>query len=142
MVISMKKKTEDLVNEIVAGNSISLYLDTNQNEFLEIPLHEYLKSLLLRKNLKVSQIVERSYKGEYVYQVFRGIKNPGRDVIICIALAMELGLDESQYLLRIARMPHLDVRNRRDSIIIFAINRKLTVPEANDILYEYNEVCL
>ena len=138
----MKKKTEDLINEIVTGMNISQYLDTNQEEFLDIPLHEHLKTLLSHTQLTVSQVVERSYRGEYVYQVFRGIKNPGRDVIICIALAMELNLEETGQLLRIARMPLLDARNRRDSIIIFAINRRLTVPDANDILYELQESCL
>lgn len=138
----MKKKTEDLINEIIAGENISLYLSTNQEEFLDITLHEYLKKLLSRTHLKVSQVVERACKGEYVYQVFRGIKNPGRDVIICIALAMGLNLEETGQLLRIAHLSHLDARNRRDSIIIFAINRKLTVPDTNDILYEFNEPCL
>lgn len=138
----MKKKTEDLMNEIVTGTNISGYFDTNQEEFLNIPLHEYLKGLLSCRQLKVSQIVNRSYKGEYVYQVFRGVKNPGRDVIVCIALAMELDLEETGQLLRIARMPLLDARNRRDSILIFAINRKLTVPDTNDILYEFQESCL
>lgn len=138
----MKKKTEDLVNEIISGTNISQYLDTNHDEFLDVPLHEHLKSLLSHTQLKVSQVVERSHRGEYVYQVFRGIKTPGRDVIICIALAMELDLEETGQLLRIARMPLLDARNRRDSIIIFAVNRKLTVPDVNDILYEFNEPCL
>lgn len=138
----MKKKTEDLMNEIIAGKDISLYMDKNQEEFLDISLHEHLKKLLLQSNLKVSQVVERSYKGEYVYQVFRGIKKPGRDIVLCIALAMGLNLKETGMLLRIARMPLLDVRNRRDSILIFAINRRLAVPDVNDILYEFQEACL
>lgn len=138
----MKKRTEDLVSEIITGADISFYIDTNQDEFLEISLHEHLKNLLLKKQLKVSQVVERSYKGDYIYQVFRGIKNPGRDIVLCIALAMELSLEETKLLLRIAHMELLDARNRRDSIIIFAVSRKLTVPETNDILYEFNEHCL
>lgn len=138
----MKKKTEDLINEIISSKNISLYLDTNQQEFIDIPLHDHLHNLLSKAQLKVSQVVERSCKGEYVYQVFRGIKNPGRDMTICIAIAMGLNLEETGQLLRIARVPLLDARNRRDSIIIFAINHKLTVPDTNDILYEFNEPCL
>lgn len=138
----MKKKTEDLVNEIVSGKDISQYLDSNTEEFLDIPLHVYLKSLLNNIQMKVSQVVERSFKGEYIYQVFRGIKNPSRDVLLCIALAMELNLEETERLLRIARMPSLDARNRRDSILIFSINRHLAVPDVNDILYQFNEPCL
>lgn len=138
----MKKNTEDLVNEIMTGTHISRYLTANEEEFLDISLHDYLQSLLSETQLKVSQVVDRSYKGEYIYQVFRGIKNPGRDILLCIALAMELDLDKTAYLLRIARTSLLDARNRRDSIIMFAIERKLSVPDTNDILYEFKEACL
>lgn len=138
----MKKTTEDLIHEITNCADISNYLETNKDEFLDITLSDYLQILLARTQLKISQVVARSYKGEYVYQIFRGIKNPGRDMLLCIALAMGLGPDEVKQLLRIAHLPYLDARNQRDSILIFAIGRKLTVPETNDILYELDEDCL
>ena len=74
--------------------------------------------------------------------MFRGIKNPGRDVVLCIALAMKLDLEETQHLLRIGRMACLDARNRRDSMVIFGIARGISVAEVNDILYEFGEECL
>lgn len=138
----MRKKTEDLMNEIVESKDISQYIDSNTEEFLDMPLHVYLKELLENTHLKVSQVVDLSCKGEYIYQVFRGIKNPSRDIILSIALAMKLDFDKTAHLLRIARMPLLDARNRRDSIVIFALNRKLAVPDTNDILYEFGEECL
>lgn len=138
----MKKSTEDLLNEIMESTQISQYLTENETEFLNMPLHLYLKQLLDVKGFKISQIAERSCKGEYIYQVFRGIKNPSRDVVLCIALALQLTCPNAIQLLRIARMPALDARNRRDSIILFALNRNLSVPETNDILYELGESCL
>lgn len=138
----MKKRTEDLLSEIMESTEINQYIIENEDEFLEMPLHLYLKQLLDETGLKVSQIAERSCKGEYIYQIFRGIKNPSRDVILCIALALQLACPDTNQLLRIARMPVLDARNRRDSIILFALNRKLTVPDTNDILYELEEPCL
>ena len=138
----MKKRTEDLINEILEKPNIASYFNDNPEEFLDIPLHRYLRSLLAERNLNVSQVAERSSRGEYIYHVFRGIKNPGLDVVLSIALAMELTLPETDRLLRIARMPLLDARNRRDSILMFALNRRLTVPDTNDILYEFDEACL
>ncbi|MCI8647724.1 MAG: XRE family transcriptional regulator [Firmicutes bacterium] len=137
-----KKKTEDLINEIVSGNDISQYIESNTDEFLDTPVHIYLKKQLSAAGLKVSQVADRSCKGEYIYQVFRGIKHPGRDILICIALAMELSLEETSHLLRIARMPLLDARNRRDSILIFSLKQALPVPDTNDLLYEFDEPCL
>ena len=138
----MKKKTEDLMNEIVESKDISQYLNANPNEFINTPLHAYLRELLQHTQLKVSQVADASYKGEYIYKVFRGIKNPSRNVLLSIALAMRLGLDKTRTLLRIAQVASLDARNRRDSIIIFALNRGMAVPDANDILYQYHEECL
>ena len=138
----MKKRTEDLIHEIKKNKNISTYIDTNQDEFLDTTLYQHLQNLLAETDLKISQVVTRSYKGEYIYQVFRGIKNPGRDMLLCIALAMELGVRKTAQLLRVARMPLLDARNRRDSVLIFALERKLTVPDTNDILYELEEECL
>ena len=138
----MKKKTEDLIHEITTSTDIAQYLTKNREELLDLPLHLYLKQLLSETDYKISQIADRSCKGEYIYQDFRGIKNPSRDVVLCIALALQLACPDTGQLLRIARMPALDARNRRDSVILFALNRKLSVPETNDILYELGEACL
>lgn len=138
----MKKNTEELVNEIIEGKNIAEYLDSNAEEFLDIPFCAHLKELLKKKGMRVSQVADGSNKGEYIYQVFRGIKSPGRDVVLCIALAMKLDLEETQYLLRIGRMVYLDARNRRDSIVMFGIVRGISVAEVNDILYEFSEGCL
>ena len=138
----MKKDTEDLINEIVEGKDVAEYLESNKEEFLDIPLFTYLKELLDKKGMRVAHVADASNKGEYIYQVFRGIKTPSRDVVLCIALAMKLDLTGTQYLLRIARMPYLDARNRRDSILIFGISRGISVVDVNDILHEFNEACL
>ena len=138
----MKKKTDELLNEITQSEDIAPYIYANQDEFLDTPLHVYLKELLSHTNLKVSQVAELSQKGEYIYQIFRGIKNPSRDVVLSIALAMNIGPEKTKQLLRIARLPALDARNRRDSIVLFALNRNLSVMETNDILYELKEPCL
>jgi len=74
--------------------------------------------------------------------VFRGIKNPSRDVVISIALAMKLNFEGTEKLLRVDRMPRLDARNRRDSIIIYALDQGLEVPDTNDVLYDFEELCL
>ena len=138
----MKKKTEDLVNEIISCKTMEYYLNTNQEEFLDMPLELYLKQLLKKKQMRVSQVVDASNKGEYIYQVFRGIKRPSRDIVLCIAMGMKLNPSETNYLLRVAGASPLDARKRRDSIILFALNRNLTVPDTNDILDEFQEAYL
>ena len=48
----MKKKTEDLVNEIISCKTMEYYLNTNQEEFLDMPLELYLKQLLKKKQME------------------------------------------------------------------------------------------
>ena len=56
----MKKNTQDLVNEIATTKNISQYMDSNQEEFIDIPLHVQLKKLLADTGVSVSRIVEKS----------------------------------------------------------------------------------
>lgn len=138
----MNKRTDELLHELEESKDVSRYLQDNHEEFLDMTLPELLQQLLEQQGLKTAQAVTLSCKGDYIYQVFRGIKNPSRDVLLCMALALSLSPEEADHLLRVARVLRLDPRNRRDSVLLFALRRKLTVPEANDLLYELHEPCL
>ena len=45
----MKKRTEDLIHEIMESKNISTYIDTNQDEFLDTTLYQHLQNLLAEK---------------------------------------------------------------------------------------------
>ncbi|MEA4896787.1 MAG: hypothetical protein VB067_11785 [Christensenellaceae bacterium] len=78
----------------------------------------------------------------YVYKVFAGKRKASRDILLAIALGMGLTLAEAQLLLRIAQTAQLDPRNRRDSVIIYALDRALTAEKANEVLYDVKEATL
>ena len=92
--------------------------------------------------MKIGTIATTSSLGDYVYKVFNGTRNPNRDVYIAIGIAMKLTYNEIQLLLRIAKYLVLDPRDRRDSIFIYAISKKLTVMETNEILFDLGEKIL
>ena len=73
----------------------------------------------------------------YIYQIMDGSKNPGRDKIIAIAIACEMTLAECQRALEISQEGILYAKSRRDSLIIYAINKKLTIMELNALLEEH-----
>ena len=60
--------------------------------------------------------------------------NPSRNKLLQIAFAMNLDLDSTQKLLKIANVGILYPRIKRDSIIIFALNKKLDFFECEDLL--------
>ena len=72
--------------------------------------------------------------GNYLYQVFNGLKSPGRDKLIQIALGFPLTLEETQYLLRLGGHSELYVRNSRDAFLMFAIEKRYEIQRVNALL--------
>ena len=134
------KKTDELFSELRGDSNIKNYLRRNQEEFV-IPLSDYLINLLTEKNLTKQAVIERSgIQREYAYHIFSGTKkNPSRPKILALALAMDLNLEKTQYLLRYAKQSPLYPRNPWDSIIISAIEQKLNVLQTNELLNQLGE---
>ena len=122
------KSTGELFAELKSEKNPADWRNRNQAEFI-LPLNEYLEKLLAEKNLSKQEVIIRSgLNREYAYHIFAGIKkNPSRQKLLALAIALELNLDEVQYLLRYARQGVLYPRNQWDAVIISAIEQKLSV---------------
>ena len=62
------------------------------------------------------------------------LKTPSRDKLIAIAFGMHLSGDETQKMLKISGNRELYARDARDAIILFCLQRKMVIYEANDLL--------
>lgn len=135
-----KKDTEKLLAEIKSDGDMQKFLSQNKNEMIK-PLHIYLAELLQAKNLNKAQVIKNSLLNtNYAYHIFEGKKtNPARDKIISLGLAMNLNLDEMQYLLRYAGIGALYPRNSRDAVIISAVEQNFSVFETNLLLEKLHE---
>ena len=140
----MNKTTDDLMNILMSKEDRPQYIEENSKEFLQSSLCQYLNQLQAEHGLKKGDIiadalVERSYG----YQIFSGRKEmPSRDVLISLAIAMKLSLDEAQSLLRIAHMAMLYPRVKRDSIILHSIAKHESVIQCNTSLESFGEPIL
>ena len=134
------KDTDELFVELREDNDIKNYLRRNRAEFVQ-PLSEYLANLLAQKQLSKQAVIERSgVQREYAYHIFSGLKkNPSRPKILALAFAMGLTLEETQYLLRYSKQSPLYPRNPWDSIIISAIDQRLSVLQTNELLSQLGE---
>ncbi|MFR7511186.1 MAG: hypothetical protein ACLUUN_02720, partial [Muribaculaceae bacterium] len=124
----MIKQTDELLKELGNTSDINQYLSTNRDELIEQNVAKYLNELLEKKeNLTKSKIIKSTSLSEsYIYDIFRGEKsNPSRNKLLQIAFAMSLDLETTQKLLKIAKVGILYPRIKRDSIIIFALNKNL-----------------
>ena len=137
------KSTGELFTELKEEKNIGDWRERNREEFIA-PLNEFLEKILREKNLTKQEVIYRSgLNREYVYHIFSGNKkNPSRPKVLALAIAMNLNLDEVQYLLRYARQGVLYPRNQWDSVIISAIEQNLSVWQTNELLHNLGEKIL
>ncbi len=132
----MKLKTTDELNhEIKAATDIEDFLSNNKEQMLSHTLPEHLNTLLIHKGISRADVVRGSLLDRaYVYQIFSGEKVPSRDKLIAIAFGLCLSLDETQKMLKLSGNRELYSRDERDALILFALQQKKDIFEANALL--------
>ena len=139
----LKKPTDDLMNELLKANNIKEYLKENSKYMVSDEIATYLNNIIAKKGLVKSEVIKKTEFSEVMgYQIFSGTRQPSRDSLICICNAMELSLDETQSLLKIAGFSALYPKIKRDSIIILGFNEGKPVNKINESLYESGEKTL
>ncbi len=130
-----KKNTQDLIEELKNDKLTSSFMQNNKDELTIPVLHEYLNSLLIRKNMSKTALIKNSgLDRHYVYHILSGKKNPSRDRLIILGIALRLDLNLMQDILRFAGFRELYVRDSKDLVIIYCINSCYSVMQTNDIL--------
>lgn len=137
----MRKDTEELENELAESQNLEEFFQDNEGNFQDFTLAQYLRYLLVDKNLSKAEVIAASELNQiYAYHIFAGRKkNPARPKILALALAMKLSVKETQYLLYYAGLEKLYVRNEWDSVIMYALANKLSVRSANELLSNFDE---
>lgn len=136
----MKNETMNLLNTLNSIDStkeLHDFLDTTDDN--NINFVTYFNDLCNKKNLKKSDLIFRSnINRTYGYQILSGDKKPSRDKIIQLCISANLTLKETNKCLILGNVNELYVKNPRDSILIFSINKNLSLFDINELLYEYN----
>ena len=135
-----RKPTEELLEKLAKTKQLDDYLKENKEFMVDSSLCELLNQLLKEKNCNKIEAIKGAELNEiYGYQIFSGKRIPSRDKLICIAIGIKLSLEETQTLLKSAGFAPLYPKHERDSILIFGIQGKNTVPQINMMLYERNQ---
>lgn len=133
----MKKSTEELLKILKNTSDISDYLEGQQENLNAESLPDTLNSLLEKKSISKSQCIQKSgLDRTYCYQIFSGVKRPSRDKLLALCIAMQLTIEEVQGLLKQAGYAILYPKNQRDSVLLFAFHRKLSLTDTNELLFE------
>lgn len=133
-----EKSTDELRHEIKNATDIEDYFVQNKDYLLKSNLSEHLHMLLSRKNLKRADVIRGSLLGRaYVYRIFAGDKIPSRDKLIALAFGLQLTEEETQKMLKLSGSRELYARDERDAMILFALQRQMTIMDANGLLLDH-----
>lgn len=138
---SEKKTIEllEILNQAKNSEGLKKYLD-DTTEYANLDFQTYFNTLLEQKHISKSEMVELSgIERTYLYHILSGTRTPGRDNAIRLCIGAGLSLEETMRCLELLSVGILYAKNKRDSIIIYSINRGNSIIETNDLLYEMNE---
>ena len=139
----MQKDTSEIVKELGLCPDFQTFYRENQDYMLRDDLAQLLKDLLELKGLKKSQVIKKAELSEvYGYQIFSGLRVPERNKLLCLAVGMELNIDQVQQLLKCAGYSQLYVKLPFDSIVLYGLCKQLSVIQINELLYEFGQETL
>lgn len=140
------KTTNDLMNtltyKVQTPEELNKYID-NIDKYKDIDFITYFDTIMKKHNHKKSDLAKNSnISRTYVYQLLNGSKKPSRDNIITLCITSEFTLEETIRCLEISNEGILYPKSKRDSLIIYSINHKLTINETNELLFKEKEATL
>jgi hypothetical protein len=132
-----KTTTNTLLQRLFKTASITRFIGRYGEQMKRAPFKVYINQLCVDRDTVPERIIRTSgIERTYGHQIFNGRKNPSRDKVIQLAFGFELGYDEAQELLRMARKSTLYPKIERDAVVIYALNKRLSVDDVQATLEE------
>ncbi len=137
----METKTQDLLNQLQDNTcDLGTFLENNEDAFVETDIKSLWEKLIAKSGFSKSDIINKSeISYAFFYDIINDRKTPSRDKVLRLILAMQLSFEDCQMLLKSLQKAPLYARDRRDSIILFALEHRLSVNETLELLLEKNE---
>lgn len=140
----MDKKTTSELHQILKkvknDQELENYIKNELPPQDSMTFHACYNSYLEQHHLEKAKVIEDSgISRTYAYQILQGEKNPSRDKILALTLAAGMDLKNINQCLKRAGMNALYEKVTKDAIILFALNKKLSISDINELLYEMGE---
>lgn len=134
------KNTDQLMAEIKKSTEIKKFLAENNEDIKNFTLSEYLNILIDKKQVPKGEVIKKAELNyTYGYQMINGTRKPTKDKLLQLCFGLGTTVEEANRILLIADAGGLYIKNRRDCIIIFALDKGLSLDETNELLYELGE---
>lgn len=143
-LVKTTKELSDTLSGAKNRDALDRYLQELPSERPWPDFKSYFLSLPEVKKIPLTDLIAKAgIDRTYGYQILNGTrKNPGPDKILRLCLAARLDLSETQRALELSGQKILYSRDTRDAILMFSINRKLGVLDANELLDHFGEPVL
>lgn len=130
--------TDKIEQILLSSNDLRDFFEHYASELIVEPFYEYLIKIIKGKALKLGEVIQRAHLAKTTaYSVLQGERNPSRNLLIQLSFGVEMDLNQTDRMLHLAGKAPLDVRNKRDSIIIFCINRKHKLIDLEHLLDQH-----
>ena len=124
-----------MLDQLSGTKSITEIMEENMEVFDLLCIGEYIALELKARQLSKATIIRKSgINKRFFYDIIACRKTPHRRYIIRIFLALGLSFKDAQWYLKAGDYPQLYAKNKRDSIIIYCLNKNLSVAECNTML--------
>jgi hypothetical protein len=135
--------TSKLFSLLEKSQSLETFLSDHDSDLPALNIADYLATLLERYHFTKQAVIQAAnLERSNGYQIFNGYRTPRRNALVRIALGMHLTLEETQYLLKLALRGELYPRSRRDAAIIYCIQHKFSLIDAEILLEQLGEELL
>lgn len=131
---------KEKLNESIKSGDDS-FLENYKNQINQKPISDLLYNFIQQvsegNRKKEREIRKATQLGQSTYNhILSGQKNPSRNSLLCILIALELDIDTCNRTLKKAGFNELYVKNKRDIIIYKGVLQHESVAVINDLLYK------
>ena len=135
----MSKTTYDLTKEIKSAigiEELKNYQKRNDTEMQLDPVQYLLKAAAFHDVDKSCLIKNSGMERSRASHILSNDRTMTREVCLAFAIAGKLTLDEANTLLKYAGHSQLYARNKRDSVLIYALDKGLSLLDTNSTLFD------
>ena len=134
----MAKDTAEIVKQLQLSADFKRFYNENKDYMITQSLAQLLQQFLDESGMTKAKAIKNAEMSEvYGYYIFAGSRVPERGKVLALAIGMGLSLEKTQQLLKCAGYSTLYVKRPFDAVVLFGICKKLTVPQINELLYDY-----
>ncbi len=123
-----RRDTDELLDILERSRTLTGALKTLDGDMDTPTFTQRLAGYMQERGLNATQLGEAALLSRsFTYQLCSGERRPSRDIILRLALVLELSVDEAQSLLRTAQRGALYPRVKRDAVVIFALQNRMGI---------------